>query len=101
MGRDGGRGNERDEPQPLDPSIVDRHLSQMEQPMIPFRDAVPHRHEPGSTPSVFDDFRLGIKAVLSTETTIRSAIHGDFAHAASSQSLNGGADESFPFGPFD
>src|SRR5207245_5114309 len=46
LGRDGGRGNERDEPQPLDPSIVDRYLSQMEQPMIPFRDAVHHRHEP-------------------------------------------------------
>src|SRR6266581_8780085 len=100
LGRDGGRGNERDEPQPLDPSIVDRRLSQMEQPMVPLGDAAPHRHAPSSTPSVYDDFRLSIRPVLSTGRTIRPAFHGDFAHTASSQSLNGRADESFPFGPF-
>src|SRR3989442_13638147 len=73
----------------------------MEQPMVPLGDAVPHRHEPSSTPFVYDDFRLSIRPVLSTGRTIRPAFHGDFAHTASSQSLNGGADESFPFGPFD
>src|SRR2546426_2441359 len=60
-----------------------------------------HRHEPSSAPSVLDDFRLSINPILSTDTTIRSAIYDESAHAASSQSLNGGADESFPFGPFD
>src|SRR5207245_11101504 len=71
LGRNRRRSNERDEPQPLDPSIVDRRLSQMEQPMVPLGDAAPHRHEPISTPSVYDDFRLSIRPVLRTGRTIR------------------------------
>src|SRR5947209_8693801 len=70
-------------------------------PMMPFGDAVPHRREPSPLLRQKTDSRLSIKPVLSTETTMRSAVHDEYAHAASSQSLSGGADESFPFGPFD
>src|SRR5207249_4011281 len=59
-----------------------------------------------STRTEFRSFRprrfpVSINAILCTDTTIRSAFYGESAHAASSLSLNGGADESFPFGPFD
>jgi hypothetical protein len=46
--RDRGRREEGDEPQPLDPAIVDRHLSYVEQPVIPFDDPRPHLHNVGS-----------------------------------------------------
>ena len=36
LGRNRRRSEERDEPEPLDPPIVNRRLSQVEQPMIPF-----------------------------------------------------------------
>src|SRR3989442_2398168 len=36
LGRNRRRSEERDEPEPLDPPIVNRRLSQVEQPIIPF-----------------------------------------------------------------
>src|SRR2546427_3760504 len=41
LGRDGRRREESDQPEPLDPAIVDRCLSQVEQTVIPF-DEPPH-----------------------------------------------------------
>ena len=81
--------------------IVDRHVGQLEEPMMPSAMRWPIDTNRFRLPSGYDVLRLSIKPILGTETTIPSAIHDEYAHPASSQSLNGGADESFPFGPFD
>src|SRR3989475_2138118 len=46
LGRNRRRSEERDEPEPLDPPIVNRRLSQVEQPMIPLEES---RHDDGKS----------------------------------------------------
>src|SRR5438093_609226 len=52
LGRDGRRREESDQPEPLDPAIVDRRLSQVEQTVIPFDEPPHHGYEWHSVLSV-------------------------------------------------
>ena len=52
LGCDGRRREESDQPEPLDPAIVDRRLSQVEQTVIPFDEPPHHGYEWHSVLSV-------------------------------------------------